>query len=96
MIYPEDLICIARGQHATALKERREQIKRVREICEFMQGQVAIVIQGVQKSPPEEITGQIQQMNKCLENIFKAQVKIIELSGELDRLEEPAWGKKAT
>lgn len=94
MNYPDDYTLIARGKQATLLKERREQIQRVQDVCKFVQGQVAIMVQGVQKRPPEDVTEQVQQSNKALENAFKAQVRIIELTTEIDALEEEAWGKR--
>jgi len=93
-MFPDDQTLIARGKQTTLLKERREQIERVQNVCKFVQGQVALMLQGVQKRPPEDVTQQVQESNKALENAFKAQVKIIELSAEIDSLEAEAWGKK--
>ncbi len=93
-MFPDDATLIARGKQTTLIKERREQIERVQTVCKYMQGQVALILQGVQKKPPEDVTEQIQIMNKSLENAFKAQVKIIELSTGIDQLETEAWGTK--
>ena len=93
-MFPDDQTLIARGKQATLLKERREQIERVQNVCKFVQGQVALMLHGVQKRPPQDVTEQVQGSNKALENAFKAQVRIIELSTEIDSLEEEAWGKK--
>lgn len=91
MNYPDESTLVARGKQATALKERREQIQRVQEICRTVQGNATLILTDCQKRPPEDMVT-IERTIKALENASKAQFRIIELSREIDSLEQEAWG----
>lgn len=91
-MFPEDSICIARGKQATLLKERREQIQRVQDICRTVQGNATLILSDCQKRPPEESKHLMETM-KALENCVIARERIITLSLGIAELEEEAWGK---
>lgn len=93
MEYPDDPTLIARGKQATLLKERREQVQRVQDICRTVQGNATLILNDCQKRPPEDERAIVESL-KALENASKARTRIIELSNGIADLEEPAWGKK--
>lgn len=91
-MFPDDATLIARGKFSTLMKERKEQIKRVQDICRTLQGNAALLLSDCQKKPPEDLAT-LEATLKAMENLKAAREKIITLSHGLIELEPEAWPK---
>ncbi len=91
-MFPDDATLIARGKQTTLLKERREQIERVQEICRTVQGNATLILSDAQKKPPEDAKA-LEEAIRALENARNARERIITLSLGIAELEEEAWPK---
>lgn len=92
-IFPDEQTLIARGKQSTLLKERREQIQRVQDICRKVQGNATLILNEAQKKPPETLA-QVEESLRALENAKKAIDRLITLSNGIAELEDEAWGQK--
>jgi len=91
-VFPDEPTLIARGKFSTLMKERKEQIKRVQDICRTMQGNVALLLKDCEKKPPEDLAT-LEMTMKCMDNLKAARERIITLSLGLIELEPDAWPK---
>lgn len=89
-MFPDDATLIARGKYSTLVKERKEQIQRVQDICRTIQGNATLILSDSQKRPPEDARA-LEETIRCMENLKAAREKIITLSLGLIELEPAAW-----
>lgn len=91
-MFPDEATLIARGKFSTLMKERKEQIKRVQEICRTIQGNATLILTDSQKKPPDDART-LEETIRCMENLKTARERIITLSLGLIELEPDAWPK---
>jgi hypothetical protein len=91
-MFPEDSILIARGKYSTLNKERREQMTRVQKIVTSMVTASSQVLKNCHERVPNN-DEQIAAIGSCVENLVKANERLMTIGLGLDELEDEAWGK---
>jgi precorrin-6B methylase 1 len=91
-MFPDEPTLIARGKYSTLMKERKEQIKRVQEICRTIQGNATLILTDSQKKPPDDARA-LEETIRSMENLKAARERIVTLSLGLIELEPEAWPK---
>jgi hypothetical protein len=91
-MFPDDQTLIARGKYSTLSHERREQIKRVQDICRTIQATVPQILSDCQEEPPAEST-HIPLLARCLENLTSARERIVTMCLGMAELKQEAWPK---
>ena len=92
-MFPDDSILIARGKYSTLNKERREQMERVQKICTSIVTTSSQILKSCHERVPSN-EGNLAELGKCLDNLAKANERLMTIGLGLDELEEEAWGKK--
>jgi hypothetical protein len=91
-MFPDDTILIARGKYSTLNKERREQMERVQKIVTTMVTCSSQVLKNChERVPANEAT--FAELGRCMENLTKANERLMTLGAGLNELEDEAWGK---
>lgn len=91
-MFPSDEILIARGKYSTLNKERREQMERVQKIVTSMVSTSSKVLKNChERIPANEAC--FSELGKCLDNLVKANERLLTIGAGLNELEPDAWGK---
>lgn len=92
-MFPDDNVLIARGKYSTLNKERREQMERVQKIVTSMVTASSQVLKNCHERVPSN-EAIFADLGKCMDNLFKANERLMTIGLGLNELEEEAWGKK--
>lgn len=90
-MFPSDDILISRGKYSTLSKERREQLERVKKICDTIQSASYATMRDCEQRPPTNGEN-LKTLEVCLKNMSAARERIITLSLGMAELEPYAWG----
>ena len=91
-MFPDDSILIARGKYSTLNKERREQMERVQTIVTTMVTASSQVLKNCHERVPNN-AGSFHTLGVCLDNLVKANERLMTIGVGLNELEDEAWGK---
>ena len=91
-MFPEDTILIARGKYSTLNKERREQMERVQKIVTTMVTASSQVLKNCHERVPSNEAA-FAELGKCMDNLVKANERLMTIGVGLNELEDEAWGK---
>ena len=91
-MFPDDSILIARGKYSTLNKERREQMERVQKIVTTMVSTSSQVLKNCHERVPSNEACFVE-IGKCLDNLVKANERLMTIGCGLNELESEAWGK---
>lgn len=89
-MYPDDQTLLARGKYATLSNLRREQLRRVQDICSTLVTSSQAALRDCEEMPPASM-GPVSTIEKCLENLKDAREKIVKLATEMNELKPQAW-----
>lgn len=89
-MYPDDATLIARGKHSTLTKERRAQIRRVQDVCSTIVTAAQATLRDCEEMPPVNIKP-IETIDRCIENLKDARVRLVELATNINDLRPQAW-----
>lgn len=89
-MYPDQSILIARGQYATLSAERRDQLRRLQDICSTIVTAAQATLRDAEGMPPENVQP-IMVLETCLANAKDARSRIVNLASEMVELKGQAW-----
>lgn len=91
-MFPEDQRLLAIGKYSFLGRKRREQLERLQKICTTVIGTANHIMRDAEQKPPSDI-GPIKLLEDCLKNAQNAREQLVNLSTEMNAIENEAWPK---